>query len=127
MAKIFHFKEKICPHCNELVAVTDLQKVVDHHKYKWYELKPPQNIVCPKCSGGINYNSGKLFFLLVIFFTSIPNIIFNGFNQWQQLIANNPINFYSSILFVFIMSYLIISNIYEDIFSKKFKKLPQKQ
>ncbi len=127
MAKIFHFKEKICPYCNELVAVKDLQKVIDNKEYKWYQLKLPQKVACPKCLGGLDYNSGELFFWLVIFFTSIPNMIFNELSQWQQLMSESPIRFCWEIFVVFMITSLTISAVYRVIFSAKFKKLTELQ
>ncbi len=127
MAKIFHFKEKICPYCDELVAVKDLQKVVDNKEYKWYQLKPPQKIACPKCSRGVNYNSGELFLWLIIFFTSIPNLIFNELSQWQQLMFDSPIRFYWEIFVVLTITFLTISSVYRNVFLAKFKKLTELQ
>lgn len=127
MTKLFHFKEKICPHCNELVAVKDLQKVVDNKEYKWYELKPPQKIACPKCLGGLDYNEMDLFFWVAIFFICIPDMIFNEFNQWQQLMSDSPIRFFWDIFIVFIITSLTISAVYRVVFSVKFKKLTEFQ
>ncbi len=127
MRKLFHFKEKICPYCDELVAVKDLQKVVDNKEYKWYQLKPPPQIACPKCFRGVNYNSRELFLWLLLFFTSIPNLLFNQLSQWQQRIAESPIIFCWSIFVALIITVLTISAIYRVVFSVKFKKLTEFQ